>query len=46
MDQMIIGPARMPFEVGLFGLHFFAYRLALAAVIGPLAVLLCTFFWK
>lgn len=38
--QTIIGPARIPFEVGLFGLDFFLYRLALAVVIAPLAGLL------
>ncbi len=35
--QTIIGPARIPFEVGLFGLEFFLYRIALALVMGPLA---------
>ena len=35
--QTIVGPARIPFEVGLFGLEFFLYRIALALVMGPLA---------
>jgi uncharacterized membrane protein YraQ (UPF0718 family) len=35
--QTIIGPARVPFEVGLFGIKFFAYRLALSVIMGPLA---------
>jgi len=38
--QTIIGPARIPFEVGLFGLDFFLYRIALSLVMGPLAGLL------
>lgn len=38
--QTLIGPARAPLEIGLFGVTFFAYRLALAVVIGPLAGLL------
>jgi uncharacterized membrane protein YraQ (UPF0718 family) len=44
--QTVIGPARIPFEVGLFGLDFFLYRLALALVIGPLAGLLYILFSK
>jgi uncharacterized membrane protein YraQ (UPF0718 family) len=44
--QTIIGPARIPFEVGLFGLHFFAYRLFLAVVIAPLAGMLYILFSK
>lgn len=44
--QTIIGPARIPFEVGLFGIDFFAYRLVLAVVIGPLAGLLYILFSK
>ena len=35
--QTIVGPARIPFEIGLFGLDFFLYRIALALVMGPLA---------
>ena len=35
--QTIIGPARIPFEVGLFGLDFFLYRLALSILMGTLA---------
>ncbi len=35
--QTIVGPARIPFEVGLFGLEFFLYRIALSLVMGPLA---------
>lgn len=38
--QTIIGPARIPLEVGLFGPRFFSYRLALALVLSPLAGLL------
>lgn len=38
--QTIIGPARVPFEVGLFGIKFFAYRLMLSVIMGPLAGLL------
>jgi len=38
--QTIVGPARIPFEVGLFGLEFFLYRIALALVMGPLAGIL------
>jgi uncharacterized membrane protein YraQ (UPF0718 family) len=38
--QTIIGPARVPFEVGLFGLKFFLYRLVLSVIMGPLAGLL------
>ncbi len=38
--QTIVGPARIPFEVGLFGLEFFLYRVALALVMGPLAGIL------
>lgn len=38
--QTIIGPARIPFEVGLFGIKFFAYRLMLSVIMGPLAGLL------
>lgn len=38
--QTIIGPARIPFEVGLFGLDFFLYRIALSLVMGPLAGIL------
>ena len=38
--QTIIGPARIPFEVGLFGLKFFLYRLALSVIMGPIAGLL------
>ena len=38
--QTIIGPARIPFEVGLFGLDFFAYRFLLAIPMGVIAGLL------
>ena len=38
--QTIIGPARIPFEVGLFGLKFFAYRAVLSVGMGVLAGLL------
>jgi uncharacterized membrane protein YraQ (UPF0718 family) len=44
--QTIIGPARIPFEVGLFGLDFFLYRLALAVPMGVLAGLLYILFSK
>lgn len=35
--QTIVGPARIPFEVGLFGLEFFLYRIALSLFMGPMA---------
>ena len=35
--QTIIGPARFPLEVGLFGLKFFVYRLILAIFMAPMA---------
>lgn len=35
--QTIVGPARIPFEIGLFGLEFFLYRIGLALIMGPLA---------
>jgi len=38
--QTIIGPARIPFEVGFFVLDFFLYRIALSLVMGPLAGIL------
>ena len=38
--QTLLGPARIPFEIGLFGVDFFLYRLALAVVMGPLAGIL------
>lgn len=38
--QTIIGPARIPFEVGLFGLDFFVYRFLLAVPMGVFAGLL------
>ncbi len=44
--QTIVGPARIPFEVGLFGLEFFLYRIALALVMGPLAGILYILFSK
>jgi len=44
--QTIIGPARIPFEVGLFGPAFFGYRLALSVVMGMLAGLLYIWFSK
>jgi len=40
--QTIIGPARIPLEVGLLGPKFFGYRLALALVFSPLAGVLYT----
>jgi uncharacterized membrane protein YraQ (UPF0718 family) len=44
--QTIIGPARIPFEMGLFGLDFFLYRLALSIVMGTLAGILYILFSK
>lgn len=44
--QTIIGPARIPFEVGLFGVEFFTFRLALSVVMGTLAGLLYILFSK
>jgi len=44
--QTIIGPARVPLEVGFFGIDFFAYRVVLAVLIGPLAGLLYILFSK
>ena len=38
--QTILGPARIPFEMGLFGVNFMLYRLATALVMAPLAGLL------
>jgi|GEM_PF-1819895 len=35
--QTLIGPARIPLEVGLLGLKFFLFRLCLALVMGPLS---------
>lgn len=35
--QTIIGPARIPFEVGLLGINFFIYRVVLSVIIGFLA---------
>ncbi|MCK5145393.1 permease [bacterium] len=34
--QTIIGPARIPFELGFFGLEFFLYRVILSLLMGPL----------
>ena len=42
--QTIVGPARIPFEVGLFGLDFFLYRIALSLIMGPAAGLLYILF--
>lgn len=44
--QTIIGPARIPFEIGIFGLDFFLYRIVLSLVMGPLAGLLYIFISK
>lgn len=44
--QTIVGPARIPFEVGLFGVKFFIYRIILSIIIGPLAGLLYMLFSK
>lgn len=38
--QTLVGPARIPFEVGLFGLEFFIYRVILSLILGPLAGIL------
>lgn len=35
--QTIIGPARIPFEIGFIGLNFFLYRIMIALIFGPLA---------
>jgi len=44
--QTIIGPARIPFEVGLFGIEFFLYRVALSLFMAPLAGVLYVFISK
>jgi uncharacterized membrane protein YraQ (UPF0718 family) len=44
--QTIVGPARIPFEVGLFGIEFFIYRVVLSLFMGPLAGVLYIFFSK
>jgi uncharacterized membrane protein YraQ (UPF0718 family) len=44
--QTIIGPARIPFEVGLFGLDFFLYRIALSLLMAPMAGMLYILFTK
>ena len=44
--QTIVGPARIPFEVGLFGLDFFLYRIALSLVMAPMAGMLYILFTK
>lgn len=44
--QTILGPARIPFEMGLFGLDFMLYRLVTALVMAPLAGLLYIWFSK
>lgn len=44
--QTIIGPARIPFEMGLFGLDFFLYRLVLSVVMGASAGILYIWFSK
>lgn len=38
--QTIIGPARIPFEVGIFGAKFFIYRVVLSIAMGTLAGIL------
>ncbi|KAA3663375.1 MAG: hypothetical protein DWQ10_00290 [Calditrichaeota bacterium] len=38
--QTIVGPARIPFEVGLFGLDFFMYRVVLSIGMGVMAGIL------
>jgi uncharacterized membrane protein YraQ (UPF0718 family) len=44
--QTIIGPARAPFEIGFFGLKFYAYRILLALIMGPVAGILFIFLSK
>ena len=44
--QTIIGPARAPFEIGLFGWKFYLYRILLALMMGPLAGVLFIAFSK
>jgi uncharacterized membrane protein YraQ (UPF0718 family) len=44
--QTIIGPARVPLEVGLLGFDFFIYRIVFSLIMGPLAGLLYIFFSK
>jgi len=44
--QTIVGPARIPFEVGIFGLKFFIYRIILSIFMGPVAGLLYLLFSK
>jgi uncharacterized membrane protein YraQ (UPF0718 family) len=44
--QTIIGPARAPFEIGLFGFKFYIYRILLALIMGPIAALLFIFLSK
>jgi len=38
--QTVVGPARAPFEIGFFGIKFFALRIALVLVLGPLSGIL------
>ncbi len=38
--QTIIGPARIPLEIGIFGTKFFLYRLGLSFIMGPAAGIL------
>ena len=38
--QTLMGPARVPLEIGVMGLRFFLYRLLLSLLMGPLAGLL------
>jgi uncharacterized membrane protein YraQ (UPF0718 family) len=38
--QTLIGPARIPLELGLLGTDFFLFRLFFALIMGPLSGLL------
>jgi len=38
--QTVVGPARAPFEIGFFGIKFFALRVALVLILGPLSGIL------
>jgi uncharacterized membrane protein YraQ (UPF0718 family) len=44
--QTIIGPARIPFEVGLLGPKFFFYRVVISIFVGALAGYLYLWFSK
>ncbi|KAA3616243.1 MAG: hypothetical protein DWQ05_10890 [Calditrichaeota bacterium] len=44
--QTIFGPARIPFEIGLFGMNFFIYRIVLSLVMAICAGLLYSWLSK